>query len=184
MGEDTFEKIEKVGAPRVLFAPNHYHHLSLPRFRERYPDARVVAAPGALPRLRAKGHEGLATTGDVRLPAALRWLVPDGTKSGEAWLAIDGDGGPTWIVCDAFFNEGARLAGLEGHFLRAMKIAPGLCIGGTFTFLCIEDRDAYRAWVLDAIRREEPRRVLFSHGDVLEEDAAARLEAVVRARLG
>ena len=30
-GEETRALVERVGAPRVLVAPNHYHHLSLDR---------------------------------------------------------------------------------------------------------------------------------------------------------
>jgi hypothetical protein len=112
----------------------------------------------------------------------MRWLVPEGTKSGEAWLAIDGDDGPTWIVCDAFFNETNPVRGFEGTVLRLGRITPALCVGATFKFLCVRDAQRYRAWVLDALDREKPRRILFSHGEPLHEDAASKLGAIVRAR--
>ena len=34
-----------MGAPKVLLAPNHFHHVGLPRWIERYPDAIVACAP-------------------------------------------------------------------------------------------------------------------------------------------
>lgn len=123
--EETISRIEVMGAPRILFAPNHFHHMDLARYRERFPEGIAVASAVAIPRLRARGHDGLRPTEDVRLPPGLRWLIPEGTKSGEAWLAIDGDGGPTWIVCDAFFNEMKPVRGFEGSMLRFGKITPG-----------------------------------------------------------
>jgi hypothetical protein len=184
--EDVFARVEALGVPRILFAPNHFHHLGLAGFRARFPGAAAVAAAPAIPRLRRRGHDGLVTTEATALPPGFRWLVPDGTRSGEAWLSVDddGDGGPTWIVCDAFFHESGPVRGLEGAFLRAAKVVPGLCIGATFTTLCIADRARYRAWVADALAREKPLKILFSHGAPIEEDAAERLTAVLRARLG
>jgi hypothetical protein len=182
--DDTLARIDAMGTPRILFAPNHFHHLGLGRYRVRFPDSIVAASSGAIPRLRSRGHQGIRPLEDVALPAGMRWLVPEGTKSGEAWLAIDGEGGPTWIVCDAFFNEPSPVRGLEGTFLRLGKISPGLCLGATFKLLCLRDSAQYGAWVLAALDREKPRRLLFSHGEPLEGDAPTKLAAVIRARLG
>jgi hypothetical protein len=181
---ETIRQIQSLGTPHVLFAPNHFHHMGLGRYRKNFPNAIVAATAGAIPRLRRRGHDGLLSIEAVPLPRGVRWLLPDGTRSGEAWLAIDGDGGPTWIVCDAFFNETRPMSGVEGAILRLGKITPGLCVGATFKLLCVRDSKRYREWVLDAIAREMPRRVLFSHGDPINEDAASKLAACVRARLG
>ena len=55
VGPATFAKVEAFGEPRVLFAPNHFHHMFLARFRERWPGARAVAGGVALGRLRGWG---------------------------------------------------------------------------------------------------------------------------------
>lgn len=189
LGDATVADVEAHGRPTLLFAPNHFHHLGLPRFRERWPEARAAAGRLALRRLGARGHATLAATDDVELGAGVRWLTPEGTKSGETWLSVDDDpsAGPTWIVCDAFFHEPEPVRGVEGVLLRLTSASPGLCIGKTFTGLCLADKRRYRAWVLDAIAREQPRRVLFSHGQPLEgvgAEVPGLLEAVVRRRLG
>jgi hypothetical protein len=179
----TFAQIEKLGTPRILFAPNHFHHLSLRRYRERFPTAKAVATKRAIPRLRSHGHEGLHTTQDVALPASMRWVVPEGTKTGEGWLSIDGKSGPSWIVCDAFFNETTPVRGLEGAFLRLAKISPGLSVGATFKLLGIADPAVYKEWVLDALGRERPERIVFSHGDPLETRGAELLADILRTRV-
>ncbi len=181
--EETLAQLRALGTPRILFAPNHFHHLSLQRYRELFPEATVVASAGAIPRLRARGHEGLRSTDDVALPSGMRWLVPEGTRSGEAWVSIDGEGGPTWIVCDAFFNAPAPLRGLEGAMLRLAKTGRALSIGMTYTLMCIRDKPRYREWVIDAVAREKPRSMLFSHGDPLQTDVTTALTAIIRQRL-
>lgn len=182
--EATVEKVTSLGTPRLLFAPNHYHHRSLGRYVARFSSATSVASRQAIPRLVAQTSLAIQPLDEVPLPAGMRWLVPDGTKNGEAWLAVDEDDGTTWIVCDAFFNEERPLVGVEGAFLRLLKIAPGLCVGATFTLLCLSDKPRYRAWVQDALERERPRRILFSHGSPLDADATPKLAERLRGRLG
>jgi hypothetical protein len=186
MGEGTFDEVEKAGEPRVLFAPNHYHHLSLERYRKRYPRALAVANESAIPRLLKKGHVGvqdLVATRDL-LPPGARWLRCGGAKNGEAWLSLPGDGGPTWIVCDAFFNPTRPVTGFMGFATRALKIGPGLSIGTTFKLVGIEKAADYREWALRAVDEEKPRRVLFSHGEAIEgEGVPARLSELIRARV-
>ncbi len=183
--ERTYDAIAELGRPRWLFAPNHFHHLSLDRYQRRFPDAVPIASRGALPRLRRKGHADLVPIDQVELPAGIHFLVPDATKSGEAWLSIDGGAsGPTWIVCDAFFHETRPITGVQGFFLRRLNISPDLCIGSTFTLMCISDDAKYAADVRRRIDEEKPARVLFSHGEPLEADVPTALHGVLRRRLG
>jgi hypothetical protein len=121
IGDDTFDRVADHGDPAILFAPNHYHHLSMARFRARWPKAAAVASETALPRLRAKGHEGLMPIEAVAnlLPAGARWLPCAGTRAGEAFLSIDDGGARTWIVSDAFFNVERPVTGVTGLALRA-----------------------------------------------------------------
>ena len=62
------EELEKLGEVRYLVAPNKLHHLFLTEWAERYPGARLYAAPGL-----AKKRSELAFTTD-RLQASPRTL--------------------------------------------------------------------------------------------------------------
>src|SRR5262249_52517685 len=119
----------------VLFAPNHYHHMSLQRFRERYPGARAVCSDGARPRLTKKGHAGLGGLEQVKLPQGGRFIELPQLKNGEAWISLPGERGPTWIVCDGFFHMNARLPTVIGWVLRRMDVYPGLKLGRSFKWL-------------------------------------------------
>src|SRR5204862_5508376 len=50
--DDAFmNEVRAIGIPSVLFAPNHFHHLSLGAYKSRFPDAIVVASDVARRRL-------------------------------------------------------------------------------------------------------------------------------------
>ncbi len=186
LGEGTFERVSAIGEPRVLFAPNHFHHLSLQRFRDRWPAAVVVASEAALPRLRDEGHRGLAELESASglLPPGASWLRCEGTRSGEAWLSLARGAGRAWIVCDAFFHVTRPLSGVTGLALRALAVAPGLRVSRTFRWLALRDRAAYRAWALAAIAREAPSELHVSHGERLAApDLAARLTGAIERAL-
>lgn len=185
-GDETRALVEAVGRPEILWAPNHFHHLSLPRFRAAWPQALATASRGAILRLGRKGHQGLRPVDEVAalLPPGARLLEGPGVKNGEVFLSLPGDGGRTWIVCDAFFNMTTPVSGAMGWFLRATRTTPGLCLGQTFRWLALSDEKAYRGWLLATLEAERPRRVIFSHGAPLDgPDTSDRLRALAEARL-
>jgi hypothetical protein len=181
-GEGAFEQVDAIGRPEFLFAPNHYHHMSLEAFRQRYPEAKAICSDGARPRLTKKGHPGLGGLDLPRLPQGARFIELPQMKNGEAWISLPGEGGPTWIVCDGFFHMNAKLPALIGFMLRRLDVYPGLKLGRSFKWL-MRDKRAYRAWLLDLLRAEQPRRVIFSHGEPLTEHATERLIEVAEKAL-
>jgi hypothetical protein len=187
LGDDTFDRIEAVGPPRVLLAPNFFHHMSLGRFRERYPTARVVAGERAIPRLTKKGHADVSPVSAAAhlLPKGAHFLECDGVKSGETLVSVETSRGRAWITCDGFFNVQAHVTGFMGAVLRGLKTTPNFCIGSTFLWLALDDKRAYRRFLTEALAREPPRTLYFSHGSPLEaEDLPARIEALAEARIG
>jgi hypothetical protein len=176
IGEQTFDLVEEVGAPRVLLAPNHFHHVHLPRFRVRWPEAVTIASPRAIPRLTGKGHADLRSIDEAGELGELRLLACPFTRTGETWVTK----GDTLMVCDAFFNVPGPLKGGMGFFLKMTRTGPGVKLGRTFRYLAIEDVKRYRDWANETIEELRPRRVLFSHGDPLEgDDLVPRLRAAI-----
>ncbi|MHB8418267.1 MAG: hypothetical protein ACYDCL_09335 [Myxococcales bacterium] len=176
----TFDQVERLGRPAVLVAPNHFHHLSLPRFVERYPEALAIATEVALPRLRRKGHGSLRPHGEAaaRLPADVRLLPCEGLASGELWLSL-GDGvARTLVVADAFFHVNRKVTGVTATALRLLDVVPGLKVSRTFRLLALGDAGSYRAFVRAALERERPTRLVVSHGEpIAGDDLAGRLAA-------
>ena len=186
LGEGVLDAIAALGEVRFLFAPNHFHHLGLPAYRARFPEALVVASDGARPRLEKKGHAPIA--GLEALEAELgegdRLLRPEGLKNGEVFLSLLRGGERQWLVCDAFFHETRGLYGPRQYLFRALGVAPGFRLGQTFLWVGIADRRRYRAWLEAALLREQPTRLWVSHGTPYEVGDGAALRHVIAQRLG
>ncbi len=138
-------------------------------------------------RLARKERGRFAPLSDIAgvLPAGAELLSPPGLKNGEVWLRIASGDRVTWVVSDAFFNLAANARGFMGLVLRATGTAPGLRIGRTFTLLAVGDTAPYRDWLLERIAADRPTTLVPGHGAVLADaDLPARLDALVRARLG
>ncbi len=179
--------LEENGGVRALMVMNHFHHLGLRRWRTRLPDVPVVASDRALPRLAKQGHLGLGSLSTVEglLPPHARFLYPEGTRSGEAWLRVETARGVAWAVGDAFFNVAHNPPGFFGFISRITGSTPGLRFGLIFKYLQLADRPVYREWVKEQLSQDRPRILVPAHGDLLEGDELPeRLEALVRGRLG
>ncbi len=186
-GDDDVAHLEAtVGVPAIALAPNHYHWMALPAWRERYPELPVVASSVAARRLRKKlGFDlGDLDAARERLPAGAELVEPPGLKNGEVWLRLEHGGRVAWIVSDAFFNVEEKTRGLFGFLLRITGTVPGLRIGRTFTFAAVGDKPGYRDWLLDRIAADRPAVLVPGHGNILTgDDLPERLDALVRARL-
>ncbi len=209
LGPDAHAALCKLGAPALLVAPNHYHHLGLEEYAAAYPDAAIIATASAAPRVHARLHppvprrlspSGLRSASprcarasracvadETRLrealPPDLALLVPPGTKNGELWLSATGARGRAWIVGDGFFNLSRVSLSPLGLLVRALGIGPGLRIGTSFRWL-LRDVPAYTSWLLARIAQERPTTLVPCHGEILTDAALPeRLEALVRKRL-
>jgi hypothetical protein len=186
-GDGTFEAVEQLGPVRAILAPNHFHHVFLARFRERYPAAIVVATAQARKRLERKGHGGLRDIVELSpwLPDGARVVACEHMKTGEAWLVWPAPGGPALVVCDGFFHVTRPVRGFRGWMLRRMKIAPELSFGWTTKNLALTDASAFKAWVTGFLDEVAPRWLVPSHGAVIEDETiASRIRTLLDARLG
>lgn len=169
-----------VGAARVLVAPNHYHHLAIPRYRNAFPEVTVIASDGARPRLAKQGHADVRALDAVKLPDGVRLLPVEGVKNGETWMVVERDGNKTLVVCDAFMNVESECTGFEGFMLRRLRVVPGLQLSRTFTMLAIGDKKKYRQWATDTLEREKPDVMMFSHGAPLPNAWQRAIEVIER----
>jgi hypothetical protein len=160
-----------IESARVLVAPNHYHHLALPKLRAKFPDAMVVASDGARPRLHKQGHQGIRPLSDAKLPDGVQLHPSEGVKNGETWMSVDRDGERVLVVADAFFNV-TEATGFEGFMLRRLRTVGGLRLGRTFEWLAVKDKAVYRKWASDTLERIKPTVIAFAHGAPMHDENA------------
>ncbi|MEQ1564302.1 MAG: hypothetical protein ABMA64_01605 [Myxococcota bacterium] len=178
--EQRFAELEAHGPVRFLLAPNHFHNLGLASWKARFPDARVVAHPLALPRLRKRvpelGFEDL-TALEAALPEGVRLFSPPATQ-GETWVSAKTADGSTWFVTDGILNETELPRGVMGWGMWAMGFRTGLLTNPMFKRLFVRKAE-YQEWVRQQLALDPPTRFVPCHGAVLTgPDVAAALREV------
>jgi hypothetical protein len=170
--EKTSSRFEEMAPVKFLFAPNHYHNKAIAEFTEAYPDAGLVSgelARSRLEKITSREFQGLDVL-KAALPENASFLEPDGLKTGEIWLRVEGEAGVAWVVTDAFcgLDSGDNESGALG-FLK------------TFPKYGIQNADRFSAWVRERVEEDAPTLVVPCHGNAvrggdLKSDIAALLD--------
>ncbi|MEM9630156.1 MAG: hypothetical protein AAGA50_02435 [Pseudomonadota bacterium] len=156
--EKLSSEFARLAPVRFLFAPNHYHNKAIPEYADAFPDARLISGAEAGPRLekitscKFEGLEGLK----AGLPEHVSLVQPDGLKTGEIWLRVEGSAGIAWVVTDAFC--GLKAVKQEEAALGFLK---------TFPKYGIQNADRFASWVRDRAEEDAPMLVLPCHGSVV-----------------
>ena len=174
------------GEVRWLVAPNHFHNLGVPQWLERHPEATVVAADAARPRLRRVlgGDREVAPAIMVSdaLPASVSMIpIPD-TRQGELWIGVSAEEGASLIVGDALTNLERFPGGLTGLIMRI--IGRGVRMNPFFSRFMLRNRDGFRDFAADHCASERPTLFVPCHGEVVEDTGvtSSLLAALGRAR--
>lgn len=180
-----FAALERWGRPRFLLAPNHFHHLGIGAWKQRYPDAIVVAHARARRRLQKKvlgaEIEDIALL-EAALAQGMRVFGPPMAKQGETWLSVRTKHGVAWFVTDAIMNEPRLPGGALGLLLHVLGFRTGLHTNPFFKRVFLDSKAAYKEWLLQELAREPPDIFIPSHGTVIRgTDVADRLRAVTLA---
>jgi hypothetical protein len=185
LGEARWEQLSRLGTPRFLLAPNHFHNLGIATWKQRFPGATVVAHPRAHARLHKKlpgiAIEDVASIGEAR-PAGVRIFGPPMAKQGETWVSMKTKEGTAWFVTDGIVNQERLPRGPMGLVMRMLGFRTELMTNPFFKRFFLEDKAAYKAWVGEELDRDPPVLLVPAHGAPLRGlDLASRLRAVTEA---
>jgi hypothetical protein len=161
-----------LGSVRALLAPNAFHHLGLPAWKARFPDAPVFAPAQSIGRVAAKtGLTGIRPLSEAAAICGERVTLTDMPhyKTGEVLVRIRGADGVAWYVTDVILN----LPGLPAHPIprfafRVTRSAPGLRMNRLAPLFMVKDRHSLWRWLRDEVDREPPRWLIPAHGDVVD----------------
>lgn len=181
LDEATQARVEALGPPRVILVPSAFHRLDAPRYKLRYPEARVLCPQAAT----AAVSQKVAVDGAADEPSAIGGGViahaPPGIKPGELAYELDlGPGhGPALVFNDMLMNLG-RVPGLDGLLFRLVGSTGFFGMTGIGRLLMLRDRRAFAGWLRQMAERD-PAVVAVSHGAPITERCGERLrEAAAR----
>ncbi|MFT3897395.1 MAG: hypothetical protein QM719_06830 [Thermomonas sp.] len=171
--EDEMQRLERFAQPRFMVVPNAHHRLDAGIWKQRYPGIRVIAPAGA--RNEVEEVVPVDATDDVFDDAWVKLLPIAGVGDSELALSVERGDGRTLVTNDVIAHVahpdglGAQvMARLLGFGVRAPQI-PRLARHW------IRDKPALAAQFRDWAADERLRRIVVSHGEVIEAPREALL---------
>ena len=167
--EEAMSRIESLGEPTYLIVPNGAHRLDLRPFHQRYPRAKIVTAPGA----RSKVAEAASP---VQTRAALgrraRIVTLAGCDEGELAMLL-GDPDDLSLITNDLIGNVAHPKGKGAWMMsRLMGFGPTPRLTRPAKWFFIKDRKALAAQLREWARLPGLRRLIPSHGDIVDRPAA------------
>jgi hypothetical protein len=175
--EPAMSELEAKGRIAYLVAPGVSHRLDLRPWKQRYPQAQIVCAPGA--REAVAEAVPVDATEDPFGDLAVRLHTVPGVDGKEAALLVRRGSGTTLVINDLIANvqhpEGlgakvmARLMGFGVHEPEMPWVGEKLYV---------KDKPALAAALRSWAAEPELRRIIVSHGDVIESEPRLTLERI------
>lgn len=169
--ESEMARIEAMGEPSFLIVPGDHHRLDVRIWKIRYPAIQVIAPPGA--RAAVEEVVPVDATDDIMGDPEVRLIIMPGSGGHEAALEIRRASGLTIVANDLIANVahphgiGAQImARLMGFGVSAPQI-PRLV-----RHMIVEDKLALAEQFADWAADPELLRIIVSHGDVIDVNAA------------
>lgn len=168
LNEDGMSELEAFGAPAFLIVPNSHHRLDARIWKDRYPDLTVIAPEGA--RRKVEKVVAVDKTDIVFDDPAVRFVTVPGTQGHEAALEVDGPRGLTLVLNDIVANI-RDAKGFGGWLLRKMGfVGEEPQIPAPMKASLISDKAALEHQLRLWAAAPSLRRIVVSHGDVIEDD--------------
>jgi hypothetical protein len=170
----AFEELAARGKVRALVAPNAFHHLGLPLWKARFPEAAVFAPAQSVARVekqsKLSGIRPLAEAAPLCGPSLELVDMPH-YKTGEVLVRMKTGAGPVWFVTDVIMNLPQVPPRFPFNLLfKWTGSAPGLCLNGVAPFFMVEDRRALRRWLREEVEKAPPFLLIACHGDPVDMD--------------
>lgn len=157
------------GQPSWILAPNSLHQLGIEAWRENYSGLQLSCSNVAQKRLLAKKHGPIRSLDELRPYLSKHTQIHEvpGSRTGEVLVIIEGEKGPIWVVCDAFFNAGQPRGWVMRILTWIFKMGPGLVVSRQFRYILVKDWPTYRTWITQLLTERAPAVLVPSHGKII-----------------
>jgi hypothetical protein len=176
--DGVYDDLKRFGDVKAVVASNGFHHLGLPAWKSRFPQATIYAPEQSVARVemhsKLTGIKPLSAAGG--LAKHLELIDMPHYKTGEVMVRISPQGArPTWYLTDVLMNMPtlppniiAKLAfGLTGS-------GPGVKFNNLGAMLMMKDKRAVKKWLFDQVASAPPGKVLVTHGEHFDVSADAK----------
>lgn len=168
--EAEMRQIEEFGMLSFLIIPNGFHRLDSRIWKERYPHVKVICPPGA--KSRVEQAVAIDATSDILADTAVEFVIVPGMGEAEGALIVRREGRMTLVLNDVISNVrhpkglGANvMARLFGFGIKRPQMAREV------KWFLVKDKAALAAQLRDWSKIPELRRIVPSHGEVIERPA-------------
>ncbi|MCX6111076.1 MAG: hypothetical protein NTZ90_15890 [Proteobacteria bacterium] len=175
LDDQRIKKLEALGQPEILIVPNRMHRLDAAVYKERYPKIRVLC-PAAAREHVAKIVAVDASCEDVLPTYGIQIHAPRGIRPGELCYELPVPDGGVLVVTDLLFNLDHQ-PGLDGFIFRVIGSSGFFGITGIGRLLMLQDRLAFREWLLLMAQRTDLKAICVAHGGAITSDVANALKA-------
>jgi hypothetical protein len=168
-------ELEAFGRPAFILVPSGVHRLDAPAFKQRYPEARVLAPRGSREKVAEVvpvdgTYEDFPPDADVKLEALA------GVGDLEGVMVVRSKDGVTLVFNDAVFNMDRKRDPLGFFFTTLLGSAPGPRVSRLAKLMLVKDKAAFRADLLRLADTPGLVRVIVAHEKVASgADARAAL---------
>lgn len=173
LDDAEMKELEAFGDPAVIFVPNGFHRQDAAIWKQRYPNAKVIAPKGSQKRV-AKVVAVDGTTEEAPSDASVR-LVPLAGVPMESVMEVHTETGVDLVFCDAVLN------------MPKLKFPMNAMLGPTGTIsaprvmrlLAVKDKKAFAGHLEQLAATPKLERIMFGHGKPITDDPAGALRKVV-----
>lgn len=166
MNEEAMRALEALGRPSWLVVPNAGHRLDAPRYKARYPEAKVIAPPGGRAGIAEKVAVDVLAT-ELTLPGdSARLEVPHGVAEAEVAMVVRSSDGTTVVLNDLMFNMDPKDDWLGWAITSVLGSAPGPRVSRLAKFVFVKDKGSLEADFERYAALPDLVRVIVSHEKV------------------
>jgi hypothetical protein len=167
--------IGRLGPVHAIIAPNLYHHFHVRDCAALFPKARVLVPEGLQEKIGPiPDAEVMASDATVDLPKEVEHLTVTGHSLLRETLLFHRPAA-TLVTADLIYNYHAEHHLAEKSFFRLIGCygAPKVAFYHAFSI----QSPNVAVEMIEVVRRWQPRRIVMSHGRIIEDERAAELFA-------
>lgn len=176
LDEAEMARIERFGKPTFYIAPSALHRMDVKPWKRRYPELVIVCPPAA--RSRVEEQVKVDTVAPNFGDPAVLYMPVAGTAQREGALIATSAQGTTLVLNDIFFNV-RKQPGIVGFIFGLLGVtgaepkAPKLVLRKL-----ADDKSALRAQFEQWANLPDLKRIILSHGAIIEKDPRATLRRI------